>query len=236
MNKAYMLVAVILSSLTLFGCGSSTSIPGKPFATEVRQDSQELYSINTDVAVWAQPDLGVDIQEYQITSGSVITLLDESSNGEQVRVGVDNFSDEVLDFWMSRESFNRLEVQLIDDQDPYDQNGYEQVPDDGDVEAFLRKMTYCYRYVKKYLLKVGLVNEYLPGASAYMAAQILPKYGFKRVSRSPASAIVHDVCVYKGGPSGHGHIEIKTSKGWYYGYGYKTTPIKNRTLIACYHK
>lgn len=100
----------------------------------------------------------------------------------------------------------------------------------------VERMTYCYRYVKKYLLKVGLVKVYLPGASAYMAANILPKHGFKKVARKPAQAIVHDVCVYKGGPSGHGHIEVKTSKGWYYGYGYKKSPIKNRIFIGCFHK
>ncbi|MCC6138837.1 MAG: hypothetical protein IT287_09400 [Bdellovibrionaceae bacterium] len=100
----------------------------------------------------------------------------------------------------------------------------------------IARMTYCYRYVKKYLLKIGLVKTYLPGASAYQAATILPKHGFKKVSRTPSQAIVNDVCVYKGGPSGHGHIEIKTSKGWYYGYGYKAAPIKNRIFIGCFHK
>lgn len=100
----------------------------------------------------------------------------------------------------------------------------------------VERMTYCYRYVKKYLLKVGLVKVYLPGASAYMAAKILPKHGFKKVSRKPSQAINHDVCVYKGGPAGHGHIEVKRPQGWYYGYGFKKSPIKNRIFIGCFHK
>ncbi|MCB9072536.1 MAG: hypothetical protein H6623_02865 [Bdellovibrionaceae bacterium] len=98
------------------------------------------------------------------------------------------------------------------------------------------RMTYCYKYVKLYLLKKKLVSVYLPGGSAYMAASILPKYNFARVSRGPSQAIVHDVCVYKGGPAGHGHIEVKTSQGWYYGYGYKSASIKNRIFIGCFHK
>lgn len=102
--------------------------------------------------------------------------------------------------------------------------------------ARVLRMTYCYRYVKKYLLKVDLVKVYLPGASAYMAANILPKHGFRRTSRGPSKSIKHDVCVYRGGPSGHGHIEIMTTKGWYYGYGYKKYPIKNRKLISCFYK
>lgn len=104
------------------------------------------------------------------------------------------------------------------------------------IEDGVLRMTYCYRYVKRYLLEHGIVDEYLPGASAYMAASILPKYGFYKTGRSPSQAIVHDVCVYKGGPSGHGHIEIMTPSGWYYGYGYKSQPIKNRVLISCFHK
>lgn len=98
------------------------------------------------------------------------------------------------------------------------------------------RMTYCYRYVKKYLLKVDLVDTYLPGASAYQAATILPEHGFKKINRGPYQVKKHDVCVYRGGPSGHGHIEIMTTQGWYYGYGYKKNPIQNRTLIGCFAK
>jgi hypothetical protein len=100
----------------------------------------------------------------------------------------------------------------------------------------LSRMTYCYRYVKKYLLKKGLVNSYLPGVSAFMAATVLPKHGFAKSNRKPSSAITYDVCVYKGGSSGHGHIEVLDPKGWYYGYGYFKNAIKNRIFLGCFYK
>jgi hypothetical protein len=103
-------------------------------------------------------------------------------------------------------------------------------------EDVILRMTYCYRYVKKYLLSKGFVDVYLPGVSAYMAADILPKHGFNKVTRKPSQATTYDVCVYKGGPSGHGHIEVLDPKGWYYGYGYKSQPIKNRIFISCFYK
>ncbi len=103
-------------------------------------------------------------------------------------------------------------------------------------EEILGRMTYCYRYVKKYLLNKGFVKTYLPGTSAYMAATVLPKYGFVKSARLPRQAITYDVCVYKGGPSGHGHIEVLDPRGWYYGYGYFKKPISNRTFLGCFYK
>lgn len=116
--------------------------------------------------------------------------------------------------------------------------------DDWEIRSFsqeelieiLKKMTYCYRHVKLYLLKIGKVKSYLPGASAYMAASILPKHGFRRSGHSPASAQNGEVCVYSGGPAGHGHIEVKRNGKWWYGYGFINHPIRNRKFIACFVK
>jgi hypothetical protein len=97
-----------------------------------------------------------------------------------------------------------------------------------------RGVTLCYRYVKLYLLRTGKVRTYLPGGSAYMAAGVLPRHGFRRTGTGPGGARVGDVCVYRGGR--HGHIEVLTSGGWYYGYGYKSAPISNRRFVACFRK
>jgi hypothetical protein len=170
------------------------------------------------------------------TQVSVLGTVTDSQGQQWVRLGLEYTSDSITDpqdVWVLADDFNQAEFNVIDDIDPYDENGFE-YPTLND--AIRKKMTYCYRYVKLYLLEHGMVNEYLPGGSAYMAATILPKYGFKKTGRKPSNAIVNDVCVYKGGPSGHGHIEVKTSKGWYYGYGYKKNPIQNRTFIGCFHK
>jgi len=97
-------------------------------------------------------------------------------------------------------------------------------------------MTYCYRYVKRYLLSIGKVKTYLPGTSAWEAAKILPKHGFRKTGHTPAKAKEGEVCVYSGGPKGHGHIEVKRNGKWWYGYGYLPQPIKNRKFIACFAK
>lgn len=154
-------------------------------------------------------------------AGTNITVL-ESINDERgekwLRLGIEGENyleeDSALDLWIRAEDLGVL----------------------GLVEDISARMTYCYRYVKKYLLAKGFVDEYLPGASAYMAATILPKYGFLKANRIPTKAITYDVCVYKGGPSGHGHIEVLDPKGWYYGYGFKKNPIANRIFIACFYK
>lgn len=100
-----------------------------------------------------------------------------------------------------------------------------------------KKMTYCYRYVKQYLLKKGLVKVYLPGAMARDAAKILPKHGFRKTGHTPRTAKNGEVCVYTGGCCGH--IEVKINGKFWYGYGYKARPINEilpRPFIGCYAK
>lgn len=186
----------------------------------------------TPRATFFESTQDLQVNGREIPAGSQVTILEDVS--AHYRLGVET-SDEAFELWLSAEELKDLNLHGFDDIDPYDADGY-QIDDEADFLGLRKKMTYCYRYVKLYLLDKGLVKSYLPGASAYMAASILPKHGFKKVSRKPSNAIVNDVCVYRGGPSGHGHIEVMTSKGWYYGYGYKQSPIKNRTFIGCFHK
>lgn len=103
-----------------------------------------------------------------------------------------------------------------------------------------RGMTYCYRYVKKHLLKEGLVDSYIPGGSAYMAIKSLPKYGFKRLYVSnPEKAPMGSICVYdRDKRNRHGHIEVKKSDTCYwFGYGCnKNSMYGRRDFYDCYAK
>lgn len=211
---SYIVLIVISFSTALFSHAeqSMISVDNQTMFTNTRalilKAKTELYQKNTEA---------ISLQE-----NSYLIPLEHSKDSEGnnwIRVGIEYSqltTDTTADYWIPEASLSDPSLVLIDD--------------------FILRMTYCYKYVKLYLLKHGLVSSYLPGGSAYMAAKILPKYGFYQVDRSPYEAIVHDVCVYKGGPSGNGHIEVMTSSGWYYGYGYFSHPIKNRILIGCFHK
>ena len=247
MKKSLFLMFVCSSLMLTTACGDSQgSVLGLP--NEQADDSTErsdtpkngIYEIASDLQVQMTMDEGLSsLRTMTLTAGTQVSVLGTAtdSQGQQwVRLGLEYSSDsstEPQDVWVLASEFNQGEFNVIDDSDPYDENGFE-LP--GMNDAIRKKMTYCYRYVKLYLLDHGMVKEYLPGASAYMAASILPKYGFKKVSRKPSQAIVNDVCVYGGGNGGNGHIEILTSKGWYYGYGYKKSPIANHPLKGCFHK
>ncbi|MBY0386059.1 hypothetical protein K2X05_12950 [bacterium] len=185
----------------------------------VPQDTYFTITRDANLSVKLQLDESITVRHF--FAGTSITMLDAFINeqGQKwLRIGIEseNFleQDNFLDLWIRAEDMEVLAL----------------------IEDISARMTYCYRYVKKYLLAKGFVDEYLPGVSAYMAATILPKYGFSKTNRVPTKAIKYDVCVYKGGPSGHGHIEVLDPKGWYYGYGYKKNPIANRIFIACFHK
>lgn len=214
---------------------------------------EPIFRVLTDSNLRVQDSQDQEV-DLQLSANDHIVVVDSvpTAGDEQKRIAIaidrnDDASSEI--FFVPAEELLALPISIITIENDEDwAMGEEQssssdafIVDIAGIQKaipFVRvaRMTYCYRYVKKYLLKVGLVKVYLPGASAYQAATILPKHGFKKVSRKPSQAIVNDVCVYKGGPAGHGHIEIKTSKGWYYGYGYKSSPIKNRIFIGCYHK
>lgn len=183
----------------------------------------DLFFINTSEAVLpVRATLNSTFENHFVFySGLHLLLIEQkidNDGNKWIRLGFE-FENQIElesqnDVWLRAEDFYRLVL----------------------IEDVVLRMTYCYRYVKKYLLSKGFVDVYLPGVSAYMAADILPKHGFSKVSRKPSQATTYDVCVYKGGPSGHGHIEVLDPKGWYYGYGYKSQPIKNRTFISCFYK
>lgn len=154
-----------------------------------------------------------------------IEVKQDEALGAIVRLGIDQDQALPAEIW--------VRAQDLENQDflPYDFSS-----DSGDEIGPWKGMTYCYRYVKQYLLQTGQVNSYLPGGSAYQAASILPKYGFRRTGSSPNGARNGEVCVYSGGPRGHGHIEVKRNGKWWYGYGFINHPIQNRRFIACFAK
>ena len=170
--------------------------------------------------------------EITIPADSLFTVLENAvdANGQtMVHVGLDSDANVPSDFWArSTEVDSSALVAVSDVQGSSDLLGAQGV----------KGMTYCYKFVKMYLLKIGLVRGYLAGGSAWMAKSALPSAGFHMNGRRPAQAQVNDVCVYYGGRGGNGHIEVRTAAGWYYGYGYKPAPITlvNHSLIGCYSK
>ena len=101
----------------------------------------------------------------------------------------------------------------------------------------------CFRYVKLALQKSGLVNKYLSGESAKNAGPGLLAQGFKKLSvKNPYKAPIGAVLVYSGGA--HGHIEIRTSKGFVSDYfspaartGASESGVgRGRKLIGVYFK
>ena len=229
-------VALPLGLISLAGCGKSTV--SEAVASPVFQQEESFaatgFILNqaTSLNVVA-PGQAQDRAQVDLLEGAEIALLERKHDenlGELVRVGIDANEGSPLpnDFWVSA---SQLPASILTPYAPADDADFAAE----DVDA-LKKMTYCYRYVKQYLLKTGQVKVYLPGASAYMAANILPKHGFHNTGRSPSSAREGDVCVYAGGPQGHGHIEVKRSGKWWYGYGFLPNPIRNRRFLACFAK
>jgi hypothetical protein len=232
-------------ALLLNGCGygadaapaASIDAPPPP-AVQADLEPEDFtatgYVLGRDVSVRVIEEgreQAIDLQMGQEIA--VIEQREDENLGTLVRVGIDAEEGAAMpaDIWV-RESDLRA-----GDLIPYAPG--DEVEAEGMSEQefeILKKMTYCYRYVKMYLLKTGKVKSYLPGVSAYMAAKTLPKHGFRRTGNRPATAKNGEVCVYAGGPKGHGHIEIKRNGKWWYGYGFKARPIANRRFIACFVK
>ncbi len=168
----------------------------------------------------------------ELREGTPITILE--SRGDKLRLGVD--SDEAgqaSEIWVTASELTHAGIQQVEEGD-YEEDS---LSEDA-ARGRKRKMTYCYRYVKQYLLKHKLVKIYLPGGSAWMAAGELPKHGFHKIAGGPESARVHDVCVYRGGNGGNGHVEVRVPGGWYYGYGVKPNTINRSThpFLGCFRK
>ena len=172
----------------------------------------------------------------EIPKDSMFTVLGEQADVRGdilVHLGVDSNDVNVpSEIWIRSTEFEAATLEKLD-------NGVAVDDTTAVMDAYLyKKMTYCFRYVKQYLLKKNLVSRYLPGVSAWMAKDSLPKEGFRKTGAGPGSARVNDVCVYSGGNGNNGHIEVLAPAGWYYGYGYSRAPIglNNHRLIGCYSK
>jgi hypothetical protein len=203
----------------------------------------------------AGPALKPTVKTIILKKSSDITVLEVDSDpqlGDVVRIGVDSDdSSEQADVWVRANDLLHVGLEPSD----ISTNSEDPILNEQDIdgssilsEADLfsakklkkKRMTYCYRFVKQYLLKKKMVPVYLSGGSAWMASLSLPKYGFKKVARNQHNAKLNDVCVYRGGKGGNGHIEIKLAGGWWYGYGFHG-PITDRLaanhkLIGCYAK
>jgi tartrate dehydratase beta subunit/fumarate hydratase class I family protein len=240
------LLAVLVTAVS---CGKSQGDTEQ--AKETNEDShREMFQVMENTELFELSLIDEEIIRGSLGEGATLSLTGRHYVGRDQARWIEVFAVDAEDgssktFFMREEEFFKLPIALLqmndsDEEQELRELGETTIRIDQHERTFIvmsvSRMTYCYKYVKQYLLKKKLVSVYLPGGSAYMAATILPKYGFTKVSRKPSQAIVHDVCVYKGGPSGHGHIEVKTSSGWYYGYGYKKAPIKNRIFIGCFHK
>lgn len=208
-------------------------------------------------------------EKVTLPAGTDITILGAESDprfGEILRLGVDEDlnSDTPTDFWIRAADLNSAQL-LASQMGTGDNSSLFALEGDllgiGDVTAakhVIKRgrvvrgkggrigrrgkggMTYCYRYVKQYLLSHKLVPIYLPGGSAWQSASLLPQYGYQ-VTSGPEGASRGTICVYRGGKGGNGHIEILLDQGWWYGYGYSATPMSqlapaNHQLIACFSK
>lgn len=245
-GKTIMLAGLAAVLVLTSSCGKNTNAEalGQEDISTNEQAidfSQNNFVLQNDVRVMTSSDLDgeKDLKEQVLPAGLELSIIESkvSANGEEViHVGIDSNegSDLPSDLWIRKN--DDLQKSLLTFEAPADDG---QVGTDseasGDASIF-RRMTYCYRYVKLYLLKIGKVKSYLPGGSAYMAYRTLPKYGFRLTGHTPRTARNGEVCVYSGGPAGHGHIEVKRNGMWWYGYGFKSSPIQNRRFMGCFNK
>ncbi|RYZ96044.1 MAG: hypothetical protein EOP11_24025 [Proteobacteria bacterium] len=223
---------MFLRGLAVSACLSSLAGALAPaaFATDANLSSAG-YVLREDLVLNPVNELA-SRQSFTLPSGSEIAILgqkEDAALGTLLHVGIDakEGSEIPADLWVSDRELPAIALEPSAGADDSDSAG--------DI-ALLKAMTYCYRYVKQYLLQTGQVKVYLPGTSAWEAAGILPKHGFRRTGHSPATAKNGEVCVYSGGPAGHGHIEIKRNGKWWYGYGFKPNAMSGRRFIACFAK
>jgi hypothetical protein len=225
--------------LTLAGCGSPAASAPAPAGAGTNEELAQDFSTTGFVL---REDLVLNpvgdgaAPAFSLGAGSEIAVLgkhEDAALGTLVHVGIDaqENTGTPTDLWVSERDLPQDALEPYAPADEED-NGEAQ---DGDFSA-QKAMTYCYRYVKQYLLQTGQVKVYLPGVSAWQAAGILPKHGFRRTGHSPSTARNGEVCVYSGGPAGHGHIEVKRNGRWWYGYGFKPNPMSGRRFIACFAK
>lgn len=224
------------------------------------------YSVSLPIAAkgWEAAEDGSagDALEQVLPIGTQLSVLDwteDADRGELVRLGVEHpegRSDLAPDIYVSLTDFSSFTLEEVETLSPIEAHQITRAEDDsylGYIAILLaaasgrssssrrsRGMTYCYRNVKNHLLSEGLVDTYLPGGSAYMAIQELPKNGFRRLRvRHPDRAPNGSICVYdRDSRNRHGHIEVKKSKDCYwYGYGCKAQSMyESREFYDCFAK
>jgi hypothetical protein len=246
MADRLLLSAVFFGALVLSGCGyGGSDAVGEPSGqpTAVQEAAAENYLLSADARFsLVSDDESLDRATVELPAGSEVVIIERrvDAGGETlIRIGIDTEpgSGQPSDIWVRATD---VPDYLLTPFIPEDDADLLEDSWDGGISdlfsAARRKMTYCYRHVKLYLLRTGQVKTYLPGVSAYQAADILPRYGFRRTRSTPATAKNGEICVYAGGPKGHGHIEVKRNGKWWYGYGFKSRPIANRRFLGCFVK
>jgi hypothetical protein len=241
----------------------AAAAPNSP-PVEIKQQIYESYKINKEITIDVlrvdhvkskQAPAAPVITSVRLTKDMELTVLEADSDpkfGDIIRIGTD--SDNALipsDFWVrandllkagleqSEMSFDNVDPVLSEQDlgsDPV--LGERELSGANDLTLFANtRAMYPFRYVKQYLLRAGIVTEYLPGSSPTRAANVLVQFGFRKTKRTASNAHLRDVCVYGVGNSGNGHIELKLKEGWWYGYGFHgAVTLKNSQLIGCYSK
>lgn len=257
-HKLTHALALVVIAATIGSQPVTASAKTAPTA-QAKQQMFESFTVNKDANLEVLQVMNGNRSDLQgqivkLSKGSEITVIETDNDpnlGDLIRIGVDSDDDSSTgpnDFWVRASDLMKAGLEqsemMTNNEDPVLSPmdlGHDSIFGLDDIASAKRlakrRMTYCYRFVKQYLLSHHMVPVYLPGGSAWMAASILPRYGFKRTGHTPQTAGLNEVCVYRGGRGGNGHIEIRLPGGWWYGYGYHG-PISrvNHPFIACFKK
>ncbi|RZA09808.1 MAG: hypothetical protein EOP11_00435 [Proteobacteria bacterium] len=248
-SKSCLCTAAAATALasTLCGCGAGPMDKLTEATTKTTSANFQAadFVAKEDLVLRPVPAEGEAPSQITLPEGTAVTVIEtkvDNKAGTLVRLGIDANEESGLpaDAWFPLDAALLAGLLQVNASEEEKEEAAASTPAGNAVVKISRaargKMTYCYRYVKRALLSAGRVNAYLPGESAWMAANALPKHGFRRTGKGPSAAGEGDVCVYSGGPRGHGHIEMKRGGGWWFGYGIKATPMQGRNFIACFTK
>lgn len=230
LNRHAFALSIVALALTACGKGPSPAPDGSSAAPAAAQSSAALPESGTGNNYQTASVVKAFGSNEEIPAGTQVTVLE--TRGEFAHLGIDS-DDERLptEAWVKLAD---AKLEKLGESDLEESDGI--LEDAG--RRVSGGMTYCYRYVKEYLLSHHLVKSYLPGASAWMASGVLQRMGWHQISGGPDAARVNDVCVYRGGRGDNGHAEVRVPGGWYYGYGVKPHSIgrANHPFIGCYRK
>ena len=241
MNALQVNINCLCASLiatTLCACGNGPMDDVTKSTTETTSQDFQAADFVAKEDLRLQP---VGSEELVIPAGTGVSVIEtkvDANRGTLVRLGIDAEEGSFpSDIWvpLDRALLANLVREVEEEEEELDEEEKDSLVTKV-RRAAGKKMTYCFRYVKRHLMATGQVKNYLPGTSAFMAAKILPQYGFRNTGHSPSNAREGEVCVYSGGPKGHGHIEVKRNGKWWFGYGFNASPMQNRKFIACFAK